>query len=616
MVGAFASSVAVGGACAIPPEIAFLERHGVARATLAHAARSAERCNMPADGVAIREGLVSEDAFYRALAAEAGLPFLAGPFAVHRSARFPECVTHGLVPLDTEGGEPDFAYAPTGAQVRKLLAARGRCRAGLAITTPTALRTEVMHTRAGAVADLAANGLPRVTPHLSYREGASLAQWCCGSATIAALTASYLWAPTLTTDVGALALGCAFLACTGPRLAAPLERTPAEVAPARRQDDRELPVYTVVVPLYRERRVLPRLLAALSALDYPRSKLDLKLLVEAGDWETLDALDRVVLPPHLEVIVAPPGEPRTKPRALNVALALARGEYVVVYDAEDVPDPAQLRLAVREFDRAEPDVVCLQARLAIDNTRDGLLTRFFTVEYAALFDVLNPALMRFDLPVTLGGTSNHLRTSVVRGLGGWDAYNVTEDADLGLRLAAAGYRVADLPSTTLEEAPRSLRAWMRQRTRWMKGFLQVAIVHSRRPVSGLRRLGLARFLGAGLVTVGTVLSAVVFPFFLALAAHSAATGQWLTVQRPTEIAAVGVGVAVFVAGLLALTLPPLAGIARRRWWSLLPIVPLMPLYFLLVSVAAWLGWLELLLDPDRWNKTEHGLAKTSRTGLV
>jgi hypothetical protein len=269
VVGAFASSEAVGEAFALPPEIAFLERHGVARATLAHAARLAERCAMPADGVAIREGLVPEETFYRALAAETRLPFLSGPFDVNRSARFPECVTHGLAPLDAVGAEPEFAYAPTGRQLCKLLAAVGRCPVGLAIATPTALRQEVMRARAGAVADLAANGLPRVTPHLSYREGASIAQWCSGCATGAAVTASFAWAPALTADLGAVSLGLVFLASTAPRLAAPLESIPVASPRPRRQDDRNLPVYTVIVPLHRERRVLPKLLSALSALDYP-----------------------------------------------------------------------------------------------------------------------------------------------------------------------------------------------------------------------------------------------------------------------------------------------------------------------------------------------------------
>jgi cellulose synthase/poly-beta-1,6-N-acetylglucosamine synthase-like glycosyltransferase len=345
-------------------------------------------------------------------------------------------------------------------------------------------------------------------------------------------------------------------------------------------------------------------------------KLDVKLVIESDDAETAAAIATNPLPGFVEVIVAPPGGPRTKPRALNVALPLARGEFVTVYDAEDVPDPNQLRLAVSTFRRAEPEVACLQARLVIDNTADGWLTRMFSIEYATLFDVTNPALARFDLPVPLGGTSNHFRRSVLQGLGGWDAWNVTEDADLGLRLAAAGYRVADLPSATLEEAPRSLGPWLRQRTRWMKGFLQVSVTHSRRPLRSFRRLGAARGFGAAAVSLGTVASAFGFPVFMAVAIEGLASGRLLQVSRPMEILGAAIGLTLFTAGLLALTVPPVTALCRRRWWSLLPLVPLMPVYYCLVSLAAWRGLAEFILEPQRWNKTDHGLARTSRAGLV
>ncbi len=198
----------------------------------------------------------------------------------------------------------------------------------------------------------------------------------------------------------------------------------------------------------------------MTALDYPAAKLDIKLVIEADDEEIREAFSGITLPGSFQVIVAPPGAPRTKPRALNVALPFARGEYVAVYDAEDVPHPNQIRLAVETFARVPLDVACLQARLVIDNTEDSWITRLFTIEYATLFDVINPGLTRLDMPVPLGGTSNHFRKSVLQRLGGWDAWSVTEDAELGIRLAVAGYRVADLPSATLEEAPATLKAWM------------------------------------------------------------------------------------------------------------------------------------------------------------
>ena len=218
----------------------------------------------------------------------------------------------------------------------------------------------------------------------------------------------------------------------------------------------------------------------------------------------------------MEILVAPQGSPRTKPRALNVALPLARGRYTVVYDAEDIPDPGQLRLAVARFAQLPRNVACLQARLTIDNTDDTWLTRLFTIEYAALFDAFNPGLAEIGSPLPLGGTSNHFRTSVLRDIHGWDAWNVTEDADLGIRLARLGYAVKDLPSSTLEEAPGTLGAWMRQRTRWMKGFVQTATSHSRKPRLLLRQLGIWKCFGALCLTWGIALSALVYPLFSGL----------------------------------------------------------------------------------------------------
>jgi len=339
-------------------------------------------------------------------------------------------------------------------------------------------------------------------------------------------------------------------------------------------------------------------------------------VIEADDRETRDALRAQPLAPFMEVLVVPPGAPRTKPRALNMALPLAMGELTVVYDAEDVPDPGQLRLAVDAFARAGPDVGCLQARLVIDNTRDNWLTRLFTIEYATLFDVLNPGLAAAGLPVPLGGTSTHFRTSALREAGGWDPWNVTEDADLGMRLALRGWRVMDLPSATLEEAPARLDAWMAQRSRWMKGFMQTCITHSRRPGHALRRLGPVGFTAAVTMTLGTVISALFYPLLAAVAIGSLAGGALGRIGPPVDALGWGVGLVTLAGGAAAMLLPPLEALRRRGFWTLMPAVALLPLYYVLVSLAAWRALLELARAPFRWNKTEHGLARTSRSGLL
>jgi glycosyltransferase XagB len=435
--------------------------------------------------------------------------------------------------------------------------------------------------------------------------------------------------PLVSLALAAGGLGILFLALANFRIAACLERaavTRSNSSP--RRADRDLPVYTIVVPLYREAGVVADLCNSLRDIDYPPSQLDIKLMTEADDEATCAALEALDLPGAFEIIVAPDGKPRTKPRALNVALPLARGEYLVVFDAEDRPDHNQLRLAVEAFAREADDVCCLQARLAIDNAGDGFLARCFAIEYAALFDVINPGLARLGLPVPLGGTSNHFRVEALRRLGGWDAWNVTEDADLGIRLARAGYRVADLPSTTFEEAPCRYGVGSAQRARWMKGFLQTAITHSREPRRTIRQLGATAFIGAAALTLGSVLAAMLYPVFVtlfllvALSIGMAGLGfdpqAFLPVRTdPQElslfmIVMAAIGFVTFCAGLVSMLAPPILGLWRRRWFTLLPWVPLMPVYYLFVSLAAWRGLAELVIAPSRWNKTQHGLSLSRR----
>jgi cellulose synthase/poly-beta-1,6-N-acetylglucosamine synthase-like glycosyltransferase len=595
----------------LPPEIAFLAAHGVPHATLREAWLLAARANVTADAALLRHGLMGEERFYRCLADTLGAPLLEN-LVLDPRVSFPQSILAGIVPLG-QGTGPRFALAPAGESLRRLLA-QGPLR-GIAITTPTALRRAVFETRGPSIAAQAAHALPYDRPEHSHRDGISSGQIVALVTSIGILSAAATHAPEAALALVALLSTPLFLAMVVLRLAAARDRIgTAPTQPPRRAPDRLLPVYTVLVPLYRERRVLGQIVAAIEALDYPPAKLDVKLILEEDDRETREALGRMTLPGFIEVVVAPTGQPRTKPRALNVALPLARGEFTVIYDAEDIPDPGQLRLAVATFARHRPEVVCLQARLVIDNTRDNWLTRLFTIEYAALFDVINPALAALHCPVPLGGTSNHLRTAVLKSVGGWDAWNVTEDADLGIRLALLGYRVADLPSSTFEEAPATLHAWVKQRSRWMKGFLQVCVTHSRHPLRGLRALGPAKFLGAATMTLGTVLAALGFPLFTIVSVIGLATGRLLNADTPIEAAGTAVSLTLFSAGLAAMILPAIAALRRRGWWELSPFVAALPAYYVLISFAAWRGAYEFLRAPSHWNKTDHGLARTSRLG--
>lgn len=345
--------------------------------------------------------------------------------------------------------------------------------------------------------------------------------------------------------------------------------------------------------------------------DYPREKLNVILAVEADDRETRAAIDARTSRMPITVIAVPPGIPRTKPKALNVALPFARGHFMVIYDAEDRPEPDQLRRALQAFSAGGEKLACVQGRLCIDNTADSWLARFFTAEYAGQFDVFLPGLARLKLPLPLGGTSNHFRTDALREAGGWDAFNVTEDADLGIRLARFGHRTGVIASTTYEEAPAHLGPWLRQRTRWFKGWMQTWSVHMRQPRRLLRELGLRGFLAFQLIVGGSALAALLHPLFVAgligaMLAESAHTGA---AGAATHAGVIG---AVVVLGYAASAFVGFVGLRRRGLTGSAWVLLLTPLHWLLLSIAAWRALFQLAVAPYVWEKTEHGLAKSSR----
>lgn len=372
-----------------------------------------------------------------------------------------------------------------------------------------------------------------------------------------------------------------------------------------------LPVYTVLVALYREAPVIPQLIEALRSIDYPPDRLDVIFAVEAGDQETSAALFAAGLPSHMRIVVVPDGTPRTKPRALCYALSFARGSYVTVYDAEDQPEPDQLLKAVQAFSIAKPDLGCLQAPLNIYNRRESWLTRQFAIEYTALFDAILPAYVQLRIPVPLGGTSNHFPRAVLEEVGGWDPYNVTEDADLGVRLARFGYRVEVLRSTTWEEAPPRMRDWFHQRTRWQKGWLQTYFVHMRDPKALWRDLGPVPWLWFQVVIGGGLISAFAHPWLYAWL-------LWHWAGPRSGPLAFSLGSGLFwwtaVAGmaatcLAAITLAVLT-LRNRGFGDLVVSAFLVPLYWLPISLAAYRAAWECLVAPFYWAKTPHSPRKS------
>lgn len=371
-------------------------------------------------------------------------------------------------------------------------------------------------------------------------------------------------------------------------------------------DAQSLPIYTILVPLYQEASVLPTLAEAIQNLEYPKHLLDVKFLLEADDVATIHAARESHLPNYISLVIIPPVEPRTKPKACNYGLLQARGEYVVIFDAEDIPEPDQLLKAIEVFRSSDDHMACVQAKLSYFNSRQNLLTRWFTSEYAMWFDQMLPALFARDLPMPLGGTSNHFRIDVLREIGAWDPFNVTEDADLGVRLYRAGYRTVVMESTTYEEANSDFVNWIRQRSRWVKGYIQTWLVHMRNPRHLYREVKGPGFLAFHAIIGGTPLTFLVNPFLWAL------TSTWFVLGVPFahKIFPSWVYYTAFLnlaIGNFAFMYTNVTGMALRRDWHLVKFATITPIYWTFMSIAGWKGFLQLLTRPFYWEKTVHGL---------
>ncbi|ETX13088.1 glycosyl transferase [Roseivivax halodurans JCM 10272] len=422
------------------------------------------------------------------------------------------------------------------------------------------------------------------------------------AAAIFACTGALLIVPSLFFATVTLLALAAMLASQALKLAAALAapretpEPPALIAP--------YPLVTLLVPLFREAEIADMLVRRLRRLTYPKSALDVILILEEEDAETRALLGETKLPHWIRVIEVPKGELRTKPRALNYARHFARGEIIGILDAEDAPAANQVERMVARFRAAPRNVACLQGILDYYNPHANWLSRLFTVEYATWFRLVLPGLARLGLVVPLGGTTLYLRRDAIDAVGGWDAHNVTEDADLGLRLARAGYRTELVATVTLEEANNRAWPWIRQRSRWIKGYVMTWAAHTRHPAALLRDLGPWRTLGVQVLFLGSVAQSALAPalwsFWLVIAGlpHPVAD---LMGQR---------GVAGLVGFLLAgeaITLGvAFAALSRTPHSGLKRWVPTLVFYFPLSVAACWKALIELVYRPFYWDKTVHG----------
>jgi len=563
----------------------------------------------PIDFCALRLAIAPETAMARA-AEWAGLDFAtAVPLPLPGSARLRRIdELAGVRSLRVTDSAGEITYLAPEFRHFVQFRARGAGPRRLCVVPPAAIRTALAAASRDDLLDAARHRLARRWPHASAHRDLTLAARLLFLAVLLLLTLLIALAPFVFGPLALLLAGPVVLVPAVFRLAAAL--LPADAAPEPEPPplpEAALPVYSVLIPLRDEAEMVPLLYRAMAALDYPPERLDFKFVVEERSEATVAAVAELPPDPRFALVLVPEASPGTKPKALNYALPLVRGDLLVVYDAEDIPDRDQLRRAAALM-ADDPGLDCLQAELVVDNAAENPLTALFSGEYAGQFGLVLPLLARLHLPMPLGGTSNHFRTRSLRELGGWDAFNVTEDADLGVRLARLRYRTGVLASQTHEEAPVSLAAWMNQRTRWMKGWMQTLIVHNRSPRRLLGDIGWKGFVAFELYVGAMMLSAPLHTVFMAALVLQLAGGGLAITGGWDGVALAVLGVGYGGAFLLAVTGLLRLGQGRLVGWQLL-----LPLYWLLHSVAALRAGHDLLARPYFWSKTTHGRTRMRRT---
>ncbi|MGI9401042.1 MAG: glycosyltransferase family 2 protein [Rhizobiaceae bacterium] len=611
---------------ALPADIAFLQSMNISREILVGIARLSRRKGIPASEILIARGIISRQEYLAYLSDALGAELLtATPNTEnvrippedekpsHKTALFffPKALhflDHGRLRLviNPEGGAAARLLKAMGANPfssRNVLLATGtRLRRLWFDATKSRMALQAREYLARNYCDYSA--MQRITP---LQSAALVALLFLMGTCLYLFSQVTLFAMTVFFSVFYFAIICLRII-----LICHLDEIPVEdvsVNCSKATDPEDYSLYSIMVALYQEAAGVDELIASLERIDWPNEKREVFLICEEDDHETIAAIQQNSLPQGFQFVACPYSLPRTKPKALNFVLPLCAGEFTVIYDAEDQPDPGQLQEAWHKFSRSGRNVACLQAPLLIHNARQNWLTAMFGLEYETLFLGMLPIFSRLGAPLPLGGTSNHFRTSALKSAGGWDPYNVTEDADLGIRLSRMGYKCGTITRPTWEEAPPLLGIWTKQRTRWLKGWIQTLLVHTRNPVRTGRNLGWRANMYFHLLLTSIVISTLIHPIFLAQAGYYLATVSDL--QRPDA----------YQLGLLGLSMFNLAGgytthgflaygvIKRHKSARSSPkLLLFLPIYWLLISFAGWRAVWHMFTRPFDWEKTTHGLA--------
>jgi len=581
--------------------------------------RCSEKDGTTIDKFLIQNELVSAELLYQCLASILHVSFTTDILLIAPSLDGNILLKAEVCPLAEFNQTPSFVIAPTGQNFMALLlsgslGALTFADENVVLTTPQNFARSIRNQYGGVIAQKAVNKIKHQAPYLSAHTFKGKNVTAFSFLILLFLFLSFAIPTFWQTAIFSLTLfpGVPSIVLKAIALGHSMEQRSSGLI----LTDRDLPSYTILVPLYREKAIIPQLIDRLKRINYPKAKLEIKILVEMDDIETRLALMMQELPSIFDIVVCPFMDPRTKPRALNIGLAYARGDYIVVYDAEDDPDPDQLKKAATYFYHSHSKLGCVQCRLAIDNMADAWISRMFAFEYAGLFDALLPGMAQGRQPIPLGGTSNHFRRSVLDACFAWDPWNVTEDADLGLRLARLGYETAVIDSTTWEEAPNTLKAWINQRTRWLKGWMQTAMVIAR-PM-GAHGACSSRALKFQIVTISlaSITSAMFNPLIVVCITWMIASPVANNSLSPIEWIQWSLVGFIFLFHCVVSFLTLQMGTRRRGWKFYLSDGIGMTLYAVLKCVAAWSALWEFGVSPSHWRKTEHGRSRTSQRGMT
>ncbi|MCT8160923.1 glycosyltransferase family 2 protein [Pseudoruegeria sp. SHC-113] len=591
-------------------EIGGVDPGDLARATALH-----QREEAPLQDILLANGWITEPRLIKAMARRWGcteVDLAAEPPdpTLLRLIGAPFCLKHGLVPWRRHGA--GVVIATTRPESFNALRPRLPPSFGpvhMVLAPQAAIRHAVARCAKGELVDSAE---ARVMVRDSCRRFGTLTQ---GALVVAAvLLVAALLHPTVALATLFLLACLGLFALTGLKAAAALAHGPralrARPVPGLSPPEEpppsiaRLPVVSILVPLYKERRIAEHLLARLRALDYPRELLDVILVLEADDVTTRATLAATELPPWISVVPVPTGRVRTKPRAMNYALDFCRGSLIGIYDAEDAPAPGQIHAVVRRFQERGPEVACLQGILDFYNAERNWLARCFTIEYATWFRLILPGLARLGLVIPLGGTTLFFRRAALEELGGWDAHNVTEDADLGLRLARRGYRAETIETVTREEANCRALPWVKQRSRWIKGYAITYAVHMRHPAALWQDLGAWRFFGVQVLFAGSILQVLLAP--LLWSCWLMFFGLWHPIAGVFPPAVIWAAIGLFLTSEVVTILTGMAAAVQKGEGWLVKWVPTLHFYHPLGTLAAYKAMYELVRSPFYWDKTDHG----------